>query len=175
MKSAYYVSINGGRTGSRSRRAQIAEGEGKLPATRAAKIWGFRSAASLRVCVQPCEWHHVGKYANAVEYFDVEAWIDDLWEDWQEVKAVLPHLNKLGRQLILPRLVKSVVASNLDDFVKRQSQQCKRSMRPGHLCAYERFHQLKSKFGIAPKASWSTIGELTEENFLATIAREAKS
>ena len=115
MKSAYYAGINGGGTGSRSRRAQIAELEGKMPATRAAIEWGFRSAKSLRAWISNCEWHHVGKYANAVDYYDVAAWLEDVAGNYTlaELSGLSSALTTRGRELIMAEAVSRIVASNL--------------------------------------------------------------
>lgn len=61
---------------SRSVRAHVAETEGRSPITRAARtlaeLTGCTIAMSRRVleAIGPCEWHHVGKYAAAVDFFD---------------------------------------------------------------------------------------------------------
>ena len=54
---------------SRSTRAAAAESEGKLPLTRLCKAYGY-VASKVRLYVEPCEWHHVSRYANAVDYYD---------------------------------------------------------------------------------------------------------
>jgi len=61
----------------RSINARIAEGEGKRPLTRAipevAEALGVTraQARNLILYVGACEWHHVSKYANEVNYYDV--------------------------------------------------------------------------------------------------------
>lgn len=116
MKSAYYASAFGGHgTGSRSRRAQIAESQGKDPATRAAKTWGFKSAAALRRWVPSCEWHHVGKYAAIVEYFDVEKWIEARdFACFADLVGLAADLTQRGKELVLIPLVAGGVESALD-------------------------------------------------------------
>jgi len=71
---------------SRSYNAEVAEEEGRLPRTRAAKRFGLSAAAFDAGCeaaeYQPCEWHHVGRYAVAVDYYDCETLAADprFWE-----------------------------------------------------------------------------------------------
>jgi len=83
----------------RSINARIAEGEGKMPLTRAtaalaklAKITRKEAKAAL-LKIGPCEWHHVGKYAAETDYYDVyvvadfiehKPKLDLLPADWQE-------------------------------------------------------------------------------------------
>jgi hypothetical protein len=62
----------------RSLNARTAEDEGKLPLSRAirpvAEALGITRAQArdLLEYVGACEWHHVGKYANECNYYDVE-------------------------------------------------------------------------------------------------------
>ena len=56
---------------SRSERATAAEVEGRLPLTKAAKATGV-SAARIEAFIEPCEWHHVGKYAQRVDFYDTD-------------------------------------------------------------------------------------------------------
>lgn len=58
----------------RSLNARTAEREGKHPLTRAAKAMGI-SVAAFRAGlansgIGACEWHHVGKFAMACDYYD---------------------------------------------------------------------------------------------------------
>lgn len=73
MRSAYYS-----RSGnySRSYRAEVAEAECRLPISRAkievAKLYSCPTStaeAALRK-IGTCEWHHVGKFATCVDYYD---------------------------------------------------------------------------------------------------------
>ena len=61
---------------SRSYNAEVAESEGRLPRTRAAAALGVSAPAFDAGCKAAgyvCdEWHHVGKYANRVNYYDAE-------------------------------------------------------------------------------------------------------
>lgn len=53
---------------SRSYNAECAEEEGRFPATRFKQVYGI----DPRKVVSAGEWHHVGKYANKVDYYDIE-------------------------------------------------------------------------------------------------------
>lgn len=61
---------------SRSYNAECAEDEGRLPRTRAAKHLGLSLAAFDAGCAEvgyiATEWHHVGKYAARIDYYDTE-------------------------------------------------------------------------------------------------------
>ena len=71
---------------SRSANAEAAEEDGRLPRSRAAASLGLSLAAfdagSRAIGYTPTEWHHVGKCANRVDYFDVPKIQDDprFWE-----------------------------------------------------------------------------------------------
>lgn len=118
MKSAYYCRAN---SYSRSYNAHVAEAEGRMPATRAAKAWGFKSAAELRRWVTTSEWHHVGKFANAVDYFDTDGWITELESHnamheggvFAEIAGLSKSLTREGRKTTLPHIVGRIVRENL--------------------------------------------------------------
>lgn len=119
MKYANYTSAIGFcRNFSRSRRAQIAEIDGRMPATRAAKTWGFKSAACLKKWVRSTEWHHVGRFAAATDYYDVESWIRDesLW--LSDIVGLSADLTKRGREMVLRPLVTRIVRESLDSTFK---------------------------------------------------------
>jgi hypothetical protein len=70
MRVASYVRNGYGR----SKRAAIAEAEGKLPASRIKLNKNERAIfdlARLLGVVVPDEWHHTGKYANETDYWSV--------------------------------------------------------------------------------------------------------
>ncbi|MBE7443057.1 MAG: hypothetical protein HS119_11445 [Flavobacteriales bacterium] len=109
-KSAYYSRNN---SFSRSFNAECAEEEGRFPLTRAAKVIGlslnhFKEALKL-ANIKTNEWHHVGKFANRVDYYDtieiknnVNFWLAAL------------KLSKTTKQKELIRQnLKSLVLSNL--------------------------------------------------------------
>ena len=71
--SAYY---SHNKSYSRSYNAECAEKEGRLPRTRAAAYFGLSVKAFDAGCNEAnyytSEWHHVGKYANKVDYYDCD-------------------------------------------------------------------------------------------------------
>lgn len=74
MGSAYYSRNN---SYSRSYNAQVAESSGRYPRTRAARNMGLSvklfDLGCKAIGYTPTEWHHVGKYANEVVYYDTTA------------------------------------------------------------------------------------------------------
>jgi|GEM_PF-4149820 len=107
--SAYYARAN---SYSRSYNAHVAENEGRFPATLAAREWGFKSPAELRRWVRTSEWHHVGKFAACVDYYDVPSWMEGI-TTLQEIRGLGKSLTKRGKQLIMRPLVTRIIASNL--------------------------------------------------------------
>lgn len=73
FRTAYYGG-NYGNEYSKSRRASEAEDNGRFPRTRAAKHLSVSVEAFDSGCYncgyRPTEWHHVGKYATMVDYYD---------------------------------------------------------------------------------------------------------
>lgn len=71
MKSAYYSRAN---SYSKSYNAHVAEREGRYPRTIAAKRLGLSvkafDAGCEKIGYTPSEWHHVGKFATRVDYYD---------------------------------------------------------------------------------------------------------
>jgi hypothetical protein len=157
--SAYYSSIHGGGTGSRSRRAQIAELQGKMPASRAAQTWGFKSAKDLRAVVPTNEWHHVGKYANCVDYYDVAGFIEDL-SDFSELAGIRQHLTKRGIKVFLAEAVAQIVASNLKPI---------RIFRCRNKSRLNRVNELRDRHGI--EIGWRYQGPLSGPDLEAEIRR----
>lgn len=80
MRYAYYA-----RAGSYSRsfNAEVAESEGRFPLTRAVPILARKLSITQRKARAylewkgTCEWHHVGKYANRVDYYDTNVGAED--------------------------------------------------------------------------------------------------
>jgi hypothetical protein len=111
---ALYSTLTGGRTASRSLRAQIAEIDGRMPATRAAKAWGFKSAATLKKWVRSREWHHVGKFATITDYYNVREFVEEADIcDLTELVGLAADLTAKGREQVLAPLVAKFVTSNL--------------------------------------------------------------
>lgn len=114
FKSASYRGTDGNTNFSRSFNAQRAEQSGRMPATRAAKAWGFKSATTLKEWVDSSEWHHVGKYATIVDYYDVESWLVECESEELSVFFGLPKaLTKWGKQNLFAPLVKAIIKKQL--------------------------------------------------------------
>jgi hypothetical protein len=69
------MGMNSGYSGwSRSKRAEQAEDEGKRPASRLVKAlrpyFPGITAADVKAMMEPCEWHHTSKRANATDYYN---------------------------------------------------------------------------------------------------------
>lgn len=71
---------------SKSSRALAAEGDGKLVASRLARILGVRTSV-LRRHLRPCEWHHTSAWLNRTEYY---------WEPLLVALATDPDATPVG-------------------------------------------------------------------------------
>lgn len=93
-KGAYYRRAN---SYSRSYRAHVAEDSGRHPLERAAKIIAEHSGASkaasksFLVNNHDGEWHHVGKFANQVNYYDTS---EHLKKDPSDLKIEINNSHK---------------------------------------------------------------------------------
>lgn len=128
---------------SRSYNAKCAERAGRMPATRAAKAWGFKSARELRRWVTTNEWHHVGKYASMVYYYDVEGWISGLGGKgvFAELAGISSSLTRAGKSGVMAQIVSKVVAENLD-FKNPRQPRCNRKH------AFTRKEELAARHGV---------------------------
>ena len=83
---------------SMSNNAVDAYHRGLLPASKAAREFGFKSTAALRSCVRSGEWHHTSKKFNATDFFDVMEAIEDA--EWRDLASWKPHLTRRGWSII---------------------------------------------------------------------------
>lgn len=67
-----------------SERAAAAYAAGELPATAAARAFGFRRAQDVRDLFMWSSWHHVGKYATPINFYD----INDQINHWRRISDV---------------------------------------------------------------------------------------
>lgn len=177
MRFASYRAIGGGKTGARSYNAQHAEADGRLPAARAAKEWGFKSAAALKEWVPTSEWHHVSKFANVVRYYDVAKFIEEGYDfDISTLNDLAAALTKKGKRKVLPGMVRSRVHHNLTAYDPRSTayhKSTQRGSRPQkHVST--RLRELAAKHGVQLSLPWgeNPVGRLDEKSFLSWLKRE---
>lgn len=98
-KSAYYSRND---SFSRSYNAEVAEDEGRLPRSRAAASLGLSVAAFDAGCAavnyRATEWHHVGKFAVRVDYYDCTE-LDENPEFWRGAAAAYKSAKKQAEVL----------------------------------------------------------------------------
>lgn len=82
---------------SKSYNAEWAERNGRFPKTRAAKELGLNTKvfdeARWAINYRSKEWHHVGKYANPVNYYDTEE-LKNNPEFWKAASLVVKSKKK---------------------------------------------------------------------------------
>lgn len=76
---------------------------GELPASKAAKEYGFKSAAEVRRLFDPSSWHHTSKFFNCTDFFNIEESImnmdvSDFCEFYKKASKVL---TKRGKNIML--------------------------------------------------------------------------
>lgn len=62
---------------SKSNNAVWAESQGRYPATKCAKIFGFKSGRAVRDCLRSSEWHHTSKKYNITDFFDFQSEVEN--------------------------------------------------------------------------------------------------
>lgn len=82
MKAAYYSRAN---SYSKSYNAMQAEREGRYPATEFKRVYGI----DPRTVVTATEWHHSSKFANRVNYYNVE--------DVMQALADMPYSERITK------------------------------------------------------------------------------
>lgn len=113
MKNTNYRSFeNGYSSFSRSFRATVAESEGKKPLTRAAKATGI-PASVIKAVFEPSEWHHVGKYAARVDYYDCDAILDAAFDEDDTFLAIVRAMGPRQRRTFMGRVATYRLAKNL--------------------------------------------------------------
>ena len=117
-RAAYYSRSD---SYSRSYNASAAEAEGRLPRTRAAAELRVSVAAFDAGCdaagYSSREWHHVGKYANQVDYYDVEELrlSPDFWHG-----AAQKYKGAAKRAALMAASEAAKVAAALTEIVERK-------------------------------------------------------
>lgn len=123
MGKATYISSGHGR----SRNAEIAESQGKLPMTRAVAVLreaipGMKvNAAKVALeAVWDGEWHHTGKYAKVTNYYDVEEAykliVESKRPDADDRKRIFEMLDSIGSRDYISRRVYSNRGSGMPVF-----------------------------------------------------------
>ena len=122
MKAAYYSRNN---SYSRSANAENAETENRYPLTRAASylslsVQAFKKGLEFAK-ISTSEWHHVGKYANKVDYYDVsdESEIVNSPKFWQGAKN---KANKNYCEAKRIEALKNIAKENLQEKLQAWSQ-----------------------------------------------------
>lgn len=133
LNGAYYKRNN---SYSRSYNASQAESEGRFPLNRAAQYIGLSSAAFKKGAehadLVTTEWHHVGKYANKIDYWDVSKeseiynsykfWFGAMTKsnrDWcmeNLVRIAKQRLNERLKNVPIPKNVKGFKLTQINDF-----------------------------------------------------------
>lgn len=127
---------------SKSNRAVWAEQARKYSATRAAQIYGFKSAKAVATLMRPCEWHHTSKRYNITDYYNVESYIENL-STLQEINRVMKYLTKRGKPLVLQR-AREIMEENLYD---RKMSDFLRLMKARNAARYhKRKHSSKKEY-----------------------------
>jgi hypothetical protein len=117
MRSAYYRRNN---SYSRSYNAERAEQENRLPRTRAAAHLGVSvkmfDAACDAAGISTSEWHHVGKYANRVDYWDTEE-CNNSYDFWKFVYQKSKGAKKEVAKQRVKRLIHDQLMTKLYDAI----------------------------------------------------------
>lgn len=110
-RSAYYSHND---SYSRSYNAEMAEMEGRLPQSRAAKALGLTMEAFKQgryaINYFSSEWHHVGKYATPVNYYDTNE-VKNEPEFWKAAslayksKKKRTEIFKIGLKLEMAKII----------------------------------------------------------------------
>ena len=148
---------------SMSNNAVTAYRRGLLPASRAAKEFGFKSTRDFRACVVPGEWHHTSKHYNATDFFDVGQSIDDA--EWRELLGWRKHMTGAGWLA-----VRGAIAAKMREQINAEPRPNKH-----HKYRCERLAELANKYptpyqrhnGLAAIESALSGKLLSERNYLA--------
>lgn len=165
-RSAYYSRNN---SYSRSYNAERAEAEGRFPRTRAAAHLGLSvaafDAARRAIGYVTTEWHHVGKYANPVDYYDAEE-LSSNWRFWAAAAAA--YKSKAKRAELEAKAFAVRKEGHLDDcrlkwalLAHAALEKQRAASRHGGKTAKERAAELEARYGRVAKP-FCDLGTLTE-------------
>lgn len=151
MKTAYYSRND---SFSRSFNAEVAESENRLPRSRAAAFCGLSVAAFDAGCravgYSPSEWHHVGKFAARVDYYDCEE-LASQPEFWAGAAASYKSAKKRAEVLAtVARWAEAERAAEVERFRARLIRQrdCTRPVARHN--SRDRWHQRCRRARISP-------------------------
>ena len=169
MRSAYYSRAG---SYSRSHNAEVAEDNGRYPLTRAIPVVATAAGVTQKVAraalvaTHDGEWHHVGKFANQVDYYDCAAAIDHLRPDLVRAAMIEDFRQGLVEQRDCSRIVQR------HSSLHRWEERCRDAQIP---------HRLTPRVGDvgelqrlaavieAHEAPCRELRELLAANFEATI------
>jgi hypothetical protein len=150
---------------SMSNNAVEAYDRGLLPASKAAREFGFKNAAALRACVQSSEWHHTSKEFNTTDFFNVTEAMSGM--TWRDLAAWRPYLTKSGWGRI-----KLAMRAALRGQMVRDEWRCPRKPRTARLmelsAKYPTPYQRRN--GLRAVEAAMEGKELTEAAYLAAKA-----
>ena len=116
----------------KSNNAVAAEDDGIYSATKAAKVWGFKSGKVIEELFEESEWHHTGNKYKITDYYDIPRQLEDLVDSIATDSMIfegrkLKYIHK-GADLIAATMVKldpyltikgkDKVRHKLEDIVK---------------------------------------------------------
>jgi hypothetical protein len=140
-----------------SNNAVIAHNSGELPATAAAKEWGFKSAKAVRAHFSPSSWHHTSKFFNGTDFFRIDP--ADLGRE--EMRVLWPSLTRRGKTIWKPFILSAMWEAVLPATSRHRAGD------------YARRVAWLAKFGLGAENAFLT--DLSEANLrrLAAAKQEA--
>jgi len=122
LSGAFYKRNN---SYSRSYNASEAEREGRFPLTKAAEYLGVSVAAMKKgmkhADYTTSEWHHVGKYANRIDYYDANY----LYNDYKFWFGAMTKSNKKHCMDNLVRIARQKLAEKLNPKTEKQHKEAR--------------------------------------------------
>ncbi len=150
MRSTYYGRAQ---SYSRSYNAELAELDGRLPLTRFCAKYGLRpSLVRLR---GSNEWHHVGKYATPIDYYD---WRDFVGQ-WHSYSKLAPSELQLRCRESIDMLGKAEQseADDISDWEERAS------INQWIALNFGKTQEIKRLIRMAPKNQYPPLAQITTD------------
>ena len=176
-RSAYYSRND---SYSRSANAESAEANGRYPRTRAAAALGVSVKAFDAGCsaagYHTHEWHHSGRYANAVDYYDTNELAESV-EFWEGAAACYKSKTKQAElRAKVPALLAERKASRLEAFKCKLERQrdCTRPVQKHGAMSQLRWSRLVMQACVdAGFGQYDLNGEVPVGNFSLLTAKLA--